>query len=334
MVPHTTILEQQMNSLLLQTLAPSTTRQYSNACKSYQSFCSQYNLLSFPLIEHTLMLYTTHLSNRSSYKNIKLHLAAVKHFTILLSYQTIIPPMPRLYLLVRAIKRKQGNKYSKQKRLPITTSLMQKIHHYIQVSSLSSHDKHMLWAAATTAFFGFLRASEFVASTTKKYDPNTTLQATDITITPTQAIIHLKSSKTDPFRQGCDIRLNRTNTPDLCPVHSLSYFITKFSSKQGPIFTYQDGTYLTRRRLNKFLKAAIPTTTSPISSHSFRIGAATTAAAAGLPRWLIQKLGRWSSDCYRTYIELPNNMLTHAQRLMSVTLNVGATWDPDHLAIQ
>ena len=29
--------------------------------------------------------------------------------------------------------------------------------------------------------------------------------------------------------------------------------------------------------------------------HSFRIGAATTAATVGLPSWLIQKLGRWSS---------------------------------------
>ena len=34
------------------------------------------------------------------------------------------------------------------------------------------------------------------------------------------------------------------------------------------------------------------------SSHSFRIGAATAAAAAGVPDWCIQGLGRWLSDCY------------------------------------
>jgi len=34
------------------------------------------------------------------------------------------------------------------------------------------------------------------------------------------------------------------------------------------------------------------------SSHSFEIGAASTAAAAGIPDWKIQALGRWSSDCY------------------------------------
>ena len=43
------------------------------------------------------------------------------------------------------------------------------------------------------------------------------------------------------------------------------------------------------------------------SSHSFRIGAATTAASAGIPDRTIRTLGRWSSDCYRRYIRLSLN---------------------------
>ena len=40
---------------------------------------------------------------------------------------------------------------------------------------------------------------------------------------------------------------------------------------------------------------------SNYAGHSYRIGAATTAAAAELPSWLIRTLGRWSSDCYDTH---------------------------------
>ena len=41
--------------------------------------------------------------------------------------------------------------------------------------------------------------------------------------------------------------------------------------------------------------------------HSFKIGAATTAAALGFPPNLIQALGRWSSEAYKAYIKRPQD---------------------------
>ena len=45
------------------------------------------------------------------------------------------------------------------------------------------------------------------------------------------------------------------------------------------------------------------------ASHSFRTGAATTAAAAGLPAWLIKTLGRWRSNAFQSYIHTSPVML-------------------------
>ena len=48
---------------------------------------------------------------------------------------------------------------------------------------------------------------------------------------------------------------------------------------------------------------------SGYSGHSFRIGAATTAAAKGIDADTIRTLGRWSSDTYRWYIQIPRQEL-------------------------
>lgn len=68
--------------------------------------------------------------------------------------------------------------------------------------------------------------------------------------------------------------------------------------RPGPLFMWQDGRPLTRIQLvgevRKVLKKAdLPA--EQFAGHSFRIGAATTAASVGIEDSLIQTLGRWKS---------------------------------------
>ena len=167
--------------------------------------------------------------------------------------------------------------------------------------NLSYPDHLTLWAALLLAFFSFLRSGELLS-----------LQRGDLHRTTDGLYVHIRQSKTDPFRSGAVARVFPTGDPSLCAVTTMDSYLTSRGLAAGPLFQLQTAA-LTRQRLNSLIRdlasrsGADP---SRYSSHSFRIGAASAAAAAGIPDWRIQALGRWSSDCYKRYIRLPSSETT------------------------
>ena len=55
--------------------------------------------------------------------------------------------------------------------------------------------------------------------------------------------------------------------------------------------------------------ALSPLDISHFNGHSFRIGAATTAAQAGVPDSMIKMYGPWQSDAYLRYLQVPTSTL-------------------------
>jgi len=89
----------------------------------------------------------------------------------------------------------------------------------------------------------------------------------------------------------------------------------------GPLFSFQSGRLLTRSAVVHLLTDAsrhAVLTYKSVKGHSFYIGAASTAAAAGLPDWLIKILRQWSLDCYQLYICTPRNVLLSSALRMAV----------------
>ena len=194
----------------------------------------------------------------------------------------------------------------------------------------------MLWCALSLAFYGFLRSSEFVSQTTSSFDSKTHLLLENVTVHKTFLLIELKASKTDPFHRGLQVKLAQTNT-STCPMNAFVNYLQlrKSLPSNEPLFRFDSGAYLTRNNLTSALRALLQSgdhDPSSYVSHSFRIGAATSAAAAGVPDWLIQTLGRWSSDCFKTYIRCPMKALFDSlQRMSQVKDRCSATWEPPNV---
>lgn len=151
-----------------------------------------------------------------------------------------------------------------------------------------SRDGSTIWAACCLGFFGFLRAGEFTIPSLEEYDETTHLSLADIALdshsAPTLLRVHIKSSKTDPFRKGVDLFLGRT-VSQICPVKAMTAFLLERGPAPGPLFTLQDGSTLSRARLVAAVRTCLRAggvNEEKYSGHSFRIGAATTAASKGI----------------------------------------------------
>lgn len=253
------------------------------------------------------------LAESLRHSSIKVYLSAVRSLHI---DQGFADPLQNCLLLQRVtkgIKRDQGVA-SDAKRLPISPELLE----IIQKSLLtSSFDDCMFWAACTLAYFGFLRSAEFTVPSLEKFDPTLHMSVEDVTVdsssAPSCLRVRIKASKTDPFRQGCDIYIGRGSS-SVCAVRALLHYLFLRGNSSGPLFLFSNGQPLTRQRLTDRLRVILQTAGIPgnYSSHSFRIGAATMAAKVGIPDHLIQVLGRWRSDAYKQYIRTPYEVILSA----------------------
>ena len=120
---------------------------------------------------------------------------------------------------------------------------------------------------------------------------------------PSVLRLFIKVAKSDPFRTSCLFVAGR-NDSLLCPVEALLRYLHLRGSNPGPLFVFENGSPLTRVKLSSVISNLLKVCNieGDYTGHSFRIGAATTAAMVGIPDNMIKTLGRWSSEAYRLHI--------------------------------
>ena len=278
-------------------------------------FCERSATVPLPTTEKQLSRFVAYMREEGlRYQTVKTYLAAVRHMQI--SHEMGDPKigsMARLELVIRGMKKEQAGQPART-RLPITPEILSRIHQHWK-GRWEEWDIAMLWAAMILCFYGFLRAGEVVVPSDTGFDPSQHLTYNDIAVDnrrqPSFITVTIKQSKTDPFRKGVTVVIGRAAGP-LCPLVAVLSYMAMRQQGEGPLFQFRDGRPLTRERfVAKVWEVLqdIGIDQTKYCGHSFRIGAATTAARKGIQDSLIKTLGRWESVAYQLYVRTPREQL-------------------------
>ena len=275
--------------------------------------------MPLPLTERNLCLFVAFLATEGlQAKSISVYLAALRRLQISAGHSP--PPQSSwlwLHYVLRGVKLSQTAR--PRVRLPITAAVLTRLYQ-VWSSSGDTYRVRLLWATACLAFFGFFRLGEILPTTSSSPPP---LLLSDVAVdsrsAPSLVRVTVRRAKNDPFGKGVDVYLGKTDQL-LCPVSAMVTYLAIRPTSPGPLLVWCDSQPLLRDQFVQLVKAAL--TSAGVdhrlySGHSFRIGAATSAATAGLPAHTIQAMGRWSSDAYLLYIRSSRESLAQVSRAIA-----------------
>ncbi|XP_075034603.1 uncharacterized protein LOC142096118 [Mixophyes fleayi] len=281
-------------------LAPSTWKAYRAAWKRWEVF-----LLSGPdrssgdsngMIDFMWGCYQEGLSRTS----MTAMLAGISFMAKLQS----VPDLTKSFLISKALKGwSRLHPTPKDRRKPIDPILLSRMI-FTLPDITSDHFEASLFAAAfSLAFHGAMRVSELVAQSKSRTDAS--LLGKHVVLSDDSIQVKIRRSKTDQAGIGHWFTLSKIQDQSICPVKICKYFSSIRPHGSEVWLVHEDLSPLTKFQFHAVMcntLNALGLNSSEFGTHSFRIGAATAAAASGASVTSIQRLGRWKSGCYKSYI--------------------------------
>ena len=315
--------------LWLAAVSSSTCRSYTTGFQHFLRFLTLYGVVilngQLPTLHEDLLIQFVaycHKYLSLKYSTIKLYLAGVRFHYLKDGQANPFTHTDRLQYILRGVKRWQQS-LGTRPRYPITYNLLRQMCGLLQAGVFSPFTDIMLTCACQLAYFGFLRCGEFTVRSSTTLQDMLCIEDVSFALDGLSYDLQLRVSKTDPFRRGITIHIFRNGS--LCPVMSMQKFIQMRISQGAvglsPLFVDFDNSVLTRDKFIRHMRhllSRLGCNDSKYCGHSFRIGAATSAASAGIPDHMIQTLGRWTSSCYVRYIKTSHSDLCAAQKQMCV----------------
>lgn len=296
----------------MQSLAPSTRTTYRRALllfSSHSQTSTPHSCWPYPATISQVISFITHLfSSNYAPSTVATMVSAVAFVNKL--YQA---PNPLHHFLI--IKMLEGGRKAGARpdtRQPITLPLLHKLTASLPIFLSDQYLIILLKAMFLTAFHAFLRVGEFTVRS-KRGAPGHTLQAADCSVhftsgRPSSVSLRLTSYKHSQSTPTT-ITIPATHTSN-CPVDTIHAYLQLARPQGGALFQFRDRQPVTRQYFQTQLHKAlgvIGINITQFNTHSFRIGAATEAVSRlGLPDHEIQRLGRWSSNAFKSYIRSPH----------------------------
>ena len=201
------------------------------------------------------------------------------------------------------------DRQSQDTREPLSLSVLLQAISNLSHTCASQYEAVMFRAAMLCAFFGFMRIGEFAAVSRRRWQDSLLMRqdvhVNDSDLHTVSVVFSFRNSKNNKGGQAQRVRLTQCTDRSLCPVRAMTEFLANRPRSRGPLFCHFDGSPLTQYQFNAMFRKVlsfIDCAESHYSAHSFRIGAATTAAELGVRRTDIQEMGRWRSQAVSSYI--------------------------------
>ena len=303
--PNLATLNSTSANLIAASLAPATRQVYRRGFLKFTKFAETLGKHSplFPISVSTVLLFIAflHLQGLAA-SSIQTYVSALSFFNRLLGHANIM----QSFVVQKAIAGAQRSNPPKPVRLPIHTALLHKMLDYVTNSKGELYDITLFRAMFLLAFHAFLRIGEITVRNSAQTEyilrlQDCRFQSAGFEIT----LLHYKGNIT---RAPFTILIPNAKSKQYCPVEAIKEYLKKRGSSQGPLFINKNGQPVSRSQFSIFLNTtltAMGEEPSQLKPHSFRIGAATSAATQGVSDDTIQKLGRWKSSAYRRYIKIP-----------------------------
>lgn len=303
------MVEGEISRLLTAAMAPNTLRAYQVGWRAFCNFKQQHSTVGnfSPASAQDIREFVASLSlQHLAPSTIATYVSGVGYFHKVYGW----PDPTRGFLVAKLLEGcRRDHRGAVDTRLPITLPLLSRLLQALPHVCTSTFEASLFRAVFLSAFFGFMRIGEF-AATSGSCLQNSLIMFSDVRFcdvgtSAASVLVTFRCSKANQSGPPQHIRLVRFADESLCPIQALLAFKAVRPLSQGSFFCHFDGRPLTKFQFNAVLRKVLRFSGLDelrVRAHSFRIGAATTAAAVGVRVSDIQSMGRWRSDAVHRYI--------------------------------